>query len=94
MDEHPTDEQKLRVALSEAYQASGLTLQDLIDRSGLQLTIVSLSRKLRGNQVLRLDEAQKLAAALGLSLSLSASSDATAALEAGGGEAVNSGGAL
>lgn len=87
MDEHPTDEQQLRVALSEAYQASGLTLQDLIDRSGLQLTIVSLSRKLRGNQVLRLDEAQKLAAAMGLSLSLSASSDAAPVVEAGGGEA-------
>lgn len=78
MDEHQTEDQSLRIALSDAYKASGLTLQELITRSGLQLTIVSLSRKLRGNQVLRLDEAKKLAAAMGMSLSFGAAAAVTA----------------
>lgn len=57
--------------LHAAWQASDLTLRELLDRSQLSLTIVSLSRKLRGLQVMSTSEASALAHALGVVVSTS-----------------------
>lgn len=57
--------------LHQAWQASDLTLRELLAKSGLPLTIVSLSRKLRGLQVMSTAEASLLAAALGVVVSTS-----------------------
>lgn len=57
--------------LHQAWQASDLTLRELLAKSGLPLTIVSLSRKLRGLQVMSTAEASLLASALGVVVSTS-----------------------
>lgn len=58
--------------LHRAWQQSGLTLEALLARSGLELTIVSLSRKLRGLQTLRVAEVEAVARALNCAFMLSA----------------------
>lgn len=50
------DEQLLHVV-----ESSGLTLDEVIRRAGLPITKASLSRKLRGQQVFSLDEADAVA---------------------------------
>ena len=47
--------------LLKAWEGSGMTLEEVIRRTGLKLTKSSLSRKLRGQQVLNTDEVQLLA---------------------------------
>ena len=59
----------LREQLAAAFEHSGLSLVDLRKKSGLDITTVSLSRKLRGKQTLRDDEIGALAAALDISVS-------------------------
>jgi len=54
--------------LREAWIASGLTLQALVARAGLECGADSLSRKLAGKQVLATTEAELLADALTLTL--------------------------
>lgn len=53
-----------RQQLSEAFDASGLTLLDLIRRSGLECSVSTMSRKLNGEQTLRDTEIEALARAL------------------------------
>lgn len=50
--------------LHEAWIESGLTLAALIEKSGLALDEPNLSRKLRGKQKMRTEEAEALAHAL------------------------------
>jgi hypothetical protein len=56
----------LREQLRAAWIDSGLTLDQLRGRAGLQMSIVSLSRKLSGAQTLSVGECEALAAALGV----------------------------
>jgi len=56
----------LREQLRAAWLASGLTMADLVRRSGLRVDACSLSRKLSGAQSLRTEEAEALARALGV----------------------------
>jgi transcriptional regulator with XRE-family HTH domain len=58
----------LREQLHTAWKESGLTLVQLLEKSGLDVTFVSLSRKLRGKQMLSADECEALARALGVEL--------------------------
>lgn len=53
-----------QLQLHQAWQDSGLTLEELLSRSKLKLTVVSLSRKLRGKQVLNTEECAVLATVL------------------------------
>jgi len=61
----------LREQLLDAWEASGLTLGQLLTLSGLDMDETSLSRKLRGSerQSLRTDEAEALATALRVRIS-------------------------
>lgn len=54
--------------IRDAWKSSGIELVELIQRSGLDTSPSSLSRKLRGEQVMTTDEAQALARALGVNL--------------------------
>lgn len=54
--------------LRAAWIASGLTLETLRERAGLEYGAHNLSRKLAGKQVLTTDEAERLADALTLTL--------------------------
>lgn len=56
--------------LHDAWEAGELTLRELRDRSGLTITIVSLSRKLRGLQPLSTDECAALARVLGVQVTI------------------------
>lgn len=60
----------LREQLREAWQSSGKSLPELVQAAGLDCTADSLSRKLSGNQSLRLDEACALVKALGKQLTI------------------------
>jgi len=62
----PTLQQQFR----EAHRRSGLTLLQLLERSGLPITLGSLSRKLRGKQMLRSEECEALAKALDFTASV------------------------
>jgi hypothetical protein len=59
----------LQGQLRDAFQRSGLTIDELIERSGLELDTASLSRKIRGKQTLRSTEIESLASALGVVVS-------------------------
>lgn len=59
------DEQLLR-----AWEESGLTLVQIIERAGLSMTCSSLSRKLRGEQVLTVREAKSLADLFGVQITI------------------------
>ncbi len=54
----------LRQQIVDAFRASGLTLADLILRSGLQCSEATMSRKMGGTQTLRAEEVEALARAL------------------------------
>jgi len=54
--------------IRDAWKSSGIELVELIQRSGLDTSASSLSRKLRGEQVMTTEECQALAAALGVTL--------------------------
>lgn len=56
--------------LYKHWHASGITLEVLRAASGLKISTVSLSRKLRGVQPMTLDEAAAISRALGLSISI------------------------
>jgi hypothetical protein len=56
----------LREQLFSAWKESGLTLEQLLAKAKLDITFVSLSRKLRGKQALRVGECEALAGALGI----------------------------
>lgn len=58
--------------LRAAWEASELTLDQLLARAGLDMTRVSLSRKLRGEQILTTEECEALALALGVEVSTGA----------------------
>lgn len=71
----------LHQQVHDAWKTSGLSQQRLLELAGLDCTSDSLSRKLRGLQILTTAEAEKLAAALGIGLSIPAPAmdEATAA---------------
>lgn len=54
--------------LNDAFERSGLTVVELLKRSGLDIDRSSLARKLKGELRLNVDEAQTLAAVLGVTL--------------------------
>jgi hypothetical protein len=54
----------LRERLYDAWKKSELTLVQLLEKSGLHITFVSLSRKLRGKQTLSTEEYEALALVL------------------------------
>jgi transcriptional regulator with XRE-family HTH domain len=56
--------QSIRERLLDAWERSGLTLDQLASRAGLATTKYSLSRKLRGLQAMRTEESEALEAAL------------------------------
>ena len=58
----------LHQQVHKAWQDSGLSLPKLIEAAGLDCHPDSLSRKLRGLQILTTAEAEKLASALGIGL--------------------------
>lgn len=60
----------LREKLHAAWKASGMTLGQLLVLSGLQMTEVSLGRKLGGKQTLRIEEGESIATALGVTASV------------------------
>jgi hypothetical protein len=51
--------------LHRAWERSGLTLQQLRDKAKLKMSIVSVSRKLRGLQTISAEEASAFAKVLG-----------------------------
>lgn len=54
--------------LNEAFQRSGLSVAELLTKSGIDVDRSSLSRKLKGELRMNVDEAQALAAALDVTL--------------------------
>lgn len=60
----------LREQLRQEWIRSGLSLPELIKKSGIDCSVESMSRKLSGQQTLRLDEAVSLVRALGFELRL------------------------
>lgn len=66
----------LRTQLREAWQRSGKSLPELVKEAGLECSADSLSRKLSGNQTLRLDEAAALAKTLGLKITVKPAGEA------------------
>jgi transcriptional regulator with XRE-family HTH domain len=58
----------LHEQLRTAWEASGLSLEQLRDRAGVECSADSLSRKLRGKQPLTTREAELLALALTVNL--------------------------
>ena len=62
--------QPLRHDLLLAFIASRLSVRELRERAGITCERSSLQRKLRGQSPLRLEEAEAIAAALGLRIVL------------------------
>jgi len=56
--------------LRDAWIESGLSLEELLAKSKLELDISSFSRKLAGKQVMRIEEAEAIAVALKSSIEL------------------------
>lgn len=54
----------LQRQIQAAFDASGLTIEELIRLANLEMNTASLSRKLRGKQAMRTTECEALAKAL------------------------------
>lgn len=58
----------IRQQLHAAWEASGLTMGELLKRAKLDMDETSLGRKLDGKQSLRIEEAEAIARALKIAL--------------------------